>query len=198
MEINRTRSPLPFSLPVLTVLGCCLLSGCVAPTQHPARPAPVAPARPVPPRAPSASVGMSPVTAQDWRDVPLPAGDWSWQGGSKGSTAHYGLSGRTPLAFLQCDRARQTVSLALTVAGPVDPVAHPATITTSTTTGTVAATAAPMEGVTAMTIVFPANSRLLDAMAFSRGRFRVEIAGMTPTILPAWSEVGRVIEDCRG
>jgi hypothetical protein len=35
-------------------------------------------------------------------------------------------------------------------------------------------------------------------MAFSRGRFVVEIEGLRWAVLPSWSEVGRVVEDCRG
>jgi hypothetical protein len=38
---------------------------------------------------------------------------------------------------------------------------------------------------------------LLDAIAFSRGRFRVEVAGQPPLYLPSWPEISRVIEDCR-
>lgn len=42
-----------------------------------------------------------------------------------------------------------------------------------------------------------ANDRLLDAMALSKGRFAVEVAGAPPLYLPSWAEVTRVIEDCR-
>ena len=38
---------------------------------------------------------------------------------------------------------------------------------------------------------------VLDAMGFSRGRFVIEVAGLPTLYLPAWPEVGRVIEDCR-
>ena len=38
---------------------------------------------------------------------------------------------------------------------------------------------------------------LLDAMALSKGRFAVEVAGQPLLILPSWAEVSRVIEDCR-
>jgi hypothetical protein len=34
-------------------------------------------------------------------------------------------------------------------------------------------------------------------MAYSRGRFAVEINGLPTLYLPSWAEVGRVIEDCR-
>mgnify|MGYP001804227527 CR=1 FL=1 len=38
---------------------------------------------------------------------------------------------------------------------------------------------------------------LLDAMASTKGRFKVEVEGQEPLYLPAWVEVSRVIEDCR-
>lgn len=44
----------------------------------------------------------------------------------------------------------------------------------------------------------PANDPLVDAMGFSRGRFIVETPGMPPLVVPAWAEVLRVAEDCRG
>lgn len=44
---------------------------------------------------------------------------------------------------------------------------------------------------------FAARDPLLDAMAFSRGRFAVEVNGLPTLYLPAWAEIGRVIEDCR-
>ncbi len=47
-------------------------------------------------------------------------------------------------------------------------------------------------------IALAATDPLLDAMAFSRGRFTVEVPGTTALVLPSHAEVGRVIEDCRG
>ena len=44
----------------------------------------------------------------------------------------------------------------------------------------------------------PASDPLLDAIAFSRGRFVLDQAGAPPLVLPVWAEIGRVIEDCRG
>lgn len=37
-----------------------------------------------------------------------------------------------------------------------------------------------------------------DRIAFSRGRFAVEVPGAAPIAVPGWAEVSRVIEDCRG
>ena len=46
--------------------------------------------------------------------------------------------------------------------------------------------------------VLAVTDPLLDAMAFSRGRFVVEQPGQAPLVLPPYAEIGRVIEDCRG
>jgi hypothetical protein len=43
----------------------------------------------------------------------------------------------------------------------------------------------------------PAQDPLLDAMAFSKGRFAVESAGLATLYVPPYPEVTRVIEDCR-
>lgn len=42
-----------------------------------------------------------------------------------------------------------------------------------------------------------ANDVVLDQIAYSRGRFALEAAGLPMLILPPWAEVARVIEDCR-
>jgi hypothetical protein len=54
---------------------------------------------------------------------------------------------------------------------------------------------APREGASAAQL--GARDPLLDAMAFSKGRFAVEVTGLPMLYLPAWPEVTRVIEDCR-
>jgi hypothetical protein len=43
----------------------------------------------------------------------------------------------------------------------------------------------------------PAGDPLIDAMAFSRGRFMVEAGTAAPLYLPSWPEISRVAEDCR-
>lgn len=42
-----------------------------------------------------------------------------------------------------------------------------------------------------------AGDPLIDAMAFTRGRFMVEAGGTAPLYLPSWPEISRVAEDCR-
>ena len=70
------------------------------------------------------------------------------------------------------------------------------TIQTSTLSRTLSAQAEPgPPPVIALTLA--ARDGLLDAMAFSRGRFAVETAGLPTLYVPSWTEVSRVIEDCR-
>ena len=52
-------------------------------------------------------------------------------------------------------------------------------------------------GGTGTLAVRAASDTVLDQIAYSRGRFAVEAQGLDTLILPAWAEVGRVIEDCR-
>jgi hypothetical protein len=42
-----------------------------------------------------------------------------------------------------------------------------------------------------------ARDALLDAMAFSRGRFAIETQSLPTLYVPSWPEVSKVIEDCR-
>jgi hypothetical protein len=42
-----------------------------------------------------------------------------------------------------------------------------------------------------------AQDPLLDAVAFSRGRFMIETPGQLALYLPSWPELSRAIEDCR-
>jgi hypothetical protein len=70
------------------------------------------------------------------------------------------------------------------------------TITTSTLTRPLVAD--PQSGgETRLVVRVPARDPLLDAMAFSRGRWRIEAEGRASLTVPSWPEVARVIEDCR-
>jgi hypothetical protein len=115
-------------------------------------------------------------------------GDWRYQRTAQGSAAVFGTGGVTRLT-LTCDlRTRQIVL------GRPAAVAGMVTIRTSSTTRNVTT-----RGVaTGAELALPVADPLLDAMAFSRGRFTVEQAGQASLVIPAYAEIGRVIEDCRG
>ena len=205
MTINRAF-PLPVFL-LLFALSAC--DGAVprADERQPSHPAVVNTPVPLPPRAPAYVAhptvqALPPAQPQaDWRDVALPAGSWTWSAARPGtSAAVFAAAGQAPLAILQCERMTGVVRIALPIdpALPPGPAARTATITASTSAGTVTAEPMVIDGRAMLAITLPASNRLLDAMAFSRGRFRLEIAGMPSVVLPSWSEVGRVVEDCRG
>jgi hypothetical protein len=93
-----------------------------------------------------------------------------------GSEARFGT-----LLSLQCDKPTRTV----TIGRPGQTVA---TLTISTDT---ASRSLPPNG------RISAYDPLLDAIAFSRGRFIVS-GGTAPTLaVPSWPEAARAIEDCR-
>jgi hypothetical protein len=129
---------------------------------------------------------------QDWRDAPLTAGAWRWSASDGRSVASFGLAGQVSLVTLTCV-TRGTVQL--THAGTAS-AAAPLVVTTSA--GTFPLMSDPLvAGATGMTVTLPARAPALDAIAFSRGRFVIEVAGQAPSYLPAWPEVSRVVEDCR-
>jgi hypothetical protein len=70
------------------------------------------------------------------------------------------------------------------------------TLRTSSTSRSLGAVAAGA-GQPGIVATVSADDPLLDALAFSRGRFAVETAGAPTLIVPAWPELARVVEDCR-
>ncbi len=176
------------TLAPLTLLAATLcVSGCATPPQAP-RPAPVPIAlpRPLPPPVlPKLPVPQG----TDWRDWAVTPGDWAYRADPRGSVAVFGAARGDALLTLRCDRMAGMLYLSRGGA-----VAAPLTLRTSSLARTVPVQ--PNGG--AVAVALAARDPLLDAMAFSRGRFIVEQLGSPTLVVPAWAEVGRVIEDCRG
>ena len=94
---------------------------------------------------------------------------------------------------LRCDLSNRTVTLSRAGSAASD---VPMTVTTQSTSRPLLGT--PQQGSPpSIAVAFSAGDPLLDAMAFSRGRFALETAGMPTLYVPSWPEVSRVIEDCR-
>jgi hypothetical protein len=150
----------------------------VAPTAPP--PAAPPPARPVaaapPPPAPP------PPRRADWRDWPLTPGDWRYARAAQGaSVASFG-GGGAPLLSLRCEGGGVTFAL--------EAPASSATVRSSTMARSLALTNGAAR-------LAPGDA-LLDAIGFSRGRFVVETPGAPALVIPAYPEILRLIEDCRG
>ncbi|MGR6329823.1 hypothetical protein ACU5AX_12210 [Sphingomonas sp. XXL09] len=171
---------------LFSVLASALAAACVpqvAPEPTPAPP-PVA-ARPTPRPV------VQPL-ADDWRDWPPTPGTWTYRQDGRGSLALFGPAGGDALLTLRCDRAarRMYVSRSGSAAAPL-------VIRTTSTTRQLAVQ--PTGGTPPyVAAALAADDRLLDAMAFSRGHIAVEQQGTATLVVPAWAEIGRVTEDCRG
>jgi hypothetical protein len=172
---------------VLVILGSVgVLAGCVQ--KREATPAPQQPQstpRPAP-------VPTPPPPPADWRDLALTRGGWvySSQGGT--SQAMFGPANGEASFIVRCDRARRQVSMWRegTATGNV--------MTVRTSFGArnfpISVQAEPLAYAYAN---LPASDRFLDTIAFSRGRFTVEVPGQPMLVIPAWPEPARVVEDCR-
>ncbi len=127
----------------------------------------------------------SPVAAQNapelfesTRTAPLSPGQWSYNANMTGSEARFGA-----IFSINCERTTRRVTLRRT--GPVASPASAMTIGTDLGVRTIAASG-----------VVAGNDPVLDAIAFSRGRFIVS-GGSSRLVLPASPEAARSIEDCR-
>jgi hypothetical protein len=116
------------------------------------------------------------ITFEFGRSLPLAAGQWSYVATATGGEARFG----NHLSLL-CDKPTRTV----TITRPGAPVAA-LTIVTD-----VQARAIPPNG------RLSAYDPLLDAMAFSRGRYLVTGGSAAVVAVPSWPEAARAIEDCR-
>ncbi len=177
----------PFSL-TLALAAMALLGSCAAPP----RPAPVTPP-PAPPPAARPTPVAPPAPAVNWRDVAITPGDWRWSRTDGKSTATFTTPGGVALVRLTCEKFLGEVRLARagTSTGHV-----PMALTT--TTGTRPLLSEPtVSGPDWVVAQIRASDPVLDAVAFSRGRFALDVAGAPPLYLPSWPEIARVVEDCR-
>lgn len=161
-----------------------MLAACVAapPPAPVPRPVAVAPPRPAMIAAPAGS---------DWRDWAVTPGDWVYRQDARGSIALFGGPGSDALVTLRCDRAAGMVYLSRAGAAT-------APVTVRTTSMARSLAARPTGSVPDyVAVALAPRDALLDAMAFSRGRFIVEQPGAPTLVIPAWAEVPRVVEDCR-
>lgn len=179
MKANRSNPGILFTLAALAAV-----SGCVKPVAPPPPPPPAS--APPPPKP-------LPKPPADWRDAAQTPGTWFWSNTGGRSTATFAVLGGAHQARLTCDRAANAVLLAR----PGDAlVPVPMQVTTTALSRPLMsdpARSTPGWVVTAL----PVRDPLLDAMAFSRGRFAFEMAGAPTLYLPSWPELSRVIEDCR-
>ncbi len=166
-------------IPVVAVVAC------VEPPSPPPPPPPKQAIRPAPrPQAPPA------VTNEDRALTP---GTWFYRQDDRGSIALYGRQDANAAFILRCDRDGRRLFASV-------PGAVGGSLRLTGTTGSARTLAAQPTGGQPPYVAaeIPVRDPVLDAMAFSRGRFRVGFAMSPDLLIPAWPEFARVIEDCRG
>lgn len=200
MKINCKALPAAFLIaPVLALAGCSGSPPQPSPAPRRAVIPPPVYRPPALPRPASPTAPQPRTNAASWRDLPQTAGSWNYTAETTGSAVRFGQPGAPALLTLRCDRSRPALVLQRPGLGAGQ---VPATITTSSTVRRLSAVPAGAAGAAQnaavpFEIVLAVRDPLLDAIAFSRGRFMLEMGGAQTLVLPAWSELGRVIEDCR-
>ncbi len=177
------------SLAALPLLALTALAACVPP------PAPTPAPTPAPAPAPAPQPVMPPQpTYSNWMDAPQTPGDWFYIPQVGASIAAFGPAEGQPLFAMRCNTARHVVSIGRTSASLAP---QPMTIRTESATRSFSASPAQGSVEHLVATALPATDPFLDAMAFSKGRFAVEVSGEPTLYVPSWPEISRVIEDCR-
>lgn len=123
-----------------------------------------------------ASAQVAPLSFDAGKALPISVGDWRFTATATGSESRYGS-----VLLIRCNRASRAVQIER-----IGSAGQPLTISTSAMTRSL-----PAGG------TVYANDKLLDAIAFSRGRFLVA-GGAGPVLaIPSWPEAARAVEDCR-
>ncbi len=156
--------------------------------------------RPAPPVQARAGLRPAPVAVptpapvyDSWMDAPQTPGDWRYERVDGGSLARFERTAGEGQFGIGCmANSRRIVLIRYGGQGGAE-----ASMTVRTETATRTLPIKPAISQDGVSAALPASDRLLDAMALSKGRFAVEVAGAPTLYLPSWAEVTRVIEDCR-
>jgi hypothetical protein len=182
MLLKNNEGAYPMMKPLqLGLLFTLVAIAACAPRQSPPPPPapPVAQPRPVQPPPPPPPM--------DWRDRALTPGGWTYRAEGNATVASFGGASFA----VRCDRATRQVTLLRSGVTSGNMM----TVRTSSTARNLPLSI--QQNVAGTFTALPANDRLLDAIAFSRGRFTVEVPGTPMLVIPAWPEPARVVEDCR-
>ena len=186
MKANRATTRKFIGQSALGTVLLVMLASCAPPQDHPEHFKTPTPALVESPPAPGK------IPAFNWRDAPITPGIWRWSGDGGNSVARFGSDPAMPQLALRCVRATRAITIERSgVASGTGPV----NMTISTSTMTRPMVAEP--GAASLVAALVARDSLLDAIAFSRGRFAIEAEGLDPLYVPSWPEMSRVIEDCR-
>lgn len=137
------------------------------------------------------AAAQTPASAFDYSIANVVPGQWTYSPAAAGGNSSFATVPGQPLLTVRCDRARRQVSIARTATG----AAPFLFVWSSAMTRNVPAGYDPATKL--LTGQLSASDKLLDALAFSRGRIVVGATTAGTLVAPAWPDVARVVEDCR-
>jgi hypothetical protein len=144
---------------------------------------------------PPAPIAAVPQQTADWVDWPLTPGDWVYRRDDRGSIALFGVPGADALVTLRCDTGRKRVYLARSNTSGSPSASFKLRASSSLKEFAAQTTGGPLPYLA--TEIMPGDP-ILDAITYTRGRIALEVTGQTGIAIPSWSEIARVVEDCRG
>ncbi len=130
-----------------------------------------------------------------WIDWAISPGSWVYRRDARGSIALFGTLGADALVTLRCDQARKRIYL--TRADEAGTGGGTITIRSSSAMKQFSASATGATPPYIAAEIMPSDS-ILDAMAYTRGRIALEVSGQQSIAIPVWSELPRIVDDCRG
>jgi hypothetical protein len=131
------------------------------------------------------------VASTDFSYSPVSPGSWTYRTVAGGTEAAFVDGTGTTRMAIACGKVTRLVTLSRSSAAPAASLSF---WTSSLSRNLSARFDQPSGRVVAQ---LSAVDPLLDALAFSRGRFAVMMPGSPAMVLPAGSEVAHVVEDCR-
>jgi hypothetical protein len=139
----------------------------------------------------TATARVAPAPALDLSTATPIDGNWNYatlQGGSEATFVN--ASGQPQLA-ITCTRGTRQI----TISKPATGAAPFILVWTNALTRNLPSSYNPATARLSATV--SAFDPVLDAMTFSRGRIGFSALNQPALVVPAWAEVGRVVEDCR-
>ena len=122
---------------------------------------------------------------------PVSQGSWGYRAVPGGSEATFVDTTGTARMAVACGRVTRLVTLSRISAAPASSLSF----WTSSATRNLGANFDQRSGRVIAQV--SSNDPLLDAIAFSRGRFALSMPGFPALVLPAGPELAHVFEDCR-
>ena len=127
----------------------------------------------------------------DFSYSPVNPGSWTYRAVTGGSEAAFVDGTGTTRMVIACGKVTRLVTLSRVSAAPAATLSF---WTSSASRNLAARFDQPAQRVITQV---GAMDPLLDAVAFSRGRFAVSMPGLPALVLPAGTEIAHIVEDCR-